>query len=43
MPNFRVENSASNTAPILSIFEILAQMPFIDDENCDDHKNKNKE
>ena len=28
-----VENSASHTAPILNIFEILTQVPFIDDDN----------
>lgn len=35
-----VENSASNTAPILHIFDILSQMLFIDDDNCDEGKDK---
>ena len=35
--------SASNTAPIHNIFEILAEMPFIDDYNCHDDEDQNKE
>ena len=35
--------SASNTAPILNIFEILANMSFIDDDSCHDDEDQNKE
>ena len=35
--------SASNTAPIHNIFEILAEMPFKDDYNCHDDEDQNKE
>ena len=38
-----VKNSASNTAPIRNKFEILAQMSFIDDDNCDYDKDRNNE
>ena len=33
--------SASNTALIFNIFEILAQMPFIDDDSCHDDEDQN--
>ena len=35
--------SASNRAPILNIFEILAEMPFINDGSCHDNEDQNKE
>ena len=38
-----VQSSVSNTAPILSIFEILAQTPFIDAESSDDDEDRKKE
>ena len=38
-----VENCASNTAPVLHIFKIMAQMSFRDDDICDDDKDKNNE
>ena len=38
-----VQSSVSNTAPILNIFEILAQRLFIDADSCDDDEDQKKE
>ena len=35
--------SVSKTAPILNTFEILAEVPFIDDDSCYDDEYQNKE